>query len=156
MGAVSDVRSDPIGVAKFAGVSLVDLGSSPNLSLATCWCRFLLVSNCQPMSRLDQLQYPQLRIQGLLTALFSGSGFKRLVANGDVQMGQSKQFLEHLRLNQLSRSIVQMGMVTAYLPWSLAFQYTQWHLEKAARAVPTHYLLCSTTWTSYLLAVFTV
>ena len=48
------------------------------------------------MSRLDQLQYPQLRIQGLLTALSCGSEFKKLVANGDVQMGQSKQFLEHL------------------------------------------------------------
>ena len=49
------------------------------------------------MSRVDQLQYPQLRIQGPLTALFSGSECMELVANGDVQMGQSKQFLGHLK-----------------------------------------------------------
>lgn len=61
----------------------------------------------------------------------------KLVANGDVQMGQSKQFLEHL-------------------PRSFALYHAQWHLEEAAWAVPTHYLLYGATWTSYLLAIFTV
>ena len=58
------------------------------------------------MSRLDQLQYPQLRIHGLLTALFSANGSKTLAANGDVQTGQLKQFLEHLQINQSSKSVV--------------------------------------------------
>lgn len=72
------------------------------------------------MSRVDQLQYPQLRIQGVLTALLSGFGIKELVANGDVQMGQLKQFLEHLQFDQLSVSIIQMKTIKAYLPRSFA------------------------------------
>lgn len=80
----------------------------------------------------------------------------KLVANGDVQMGQSKQFLEHLQFNQLSMPSIQVETVTAYLPRSFALYHAQWHLEEAAWAVPTHYLLYGAAWTSYLLAIFTV
>lgn len=89
------------------------------------------------MSRLDQLQYPQLRIHGPLTAFFPGAEFMKPVANGDLQMGQSKQFLEHL-------------------PRSFALYYTQRHLEEATGAIPTHYLLYYATRTFYLLTIFTV
>lgn len=71
-------------------------------------------------------------------------------------MGQSKQFLEHLPFNQLSMSIEQMETVKAYLPRSFALYHAQWHLEEAASAIPTYYLLYDTSRTSYLLAVFTV
>lgn len=108
------------------------------------------------MSRLDQLQYPQLRIQGPLTALFIGSGFIELVANGDMQMGQSKQFLEHLHLNQHSLSPIQMETIKAYLPRSFALYHAQRHLEEAAGAVPTYDLLYDAPRTSYLLAFLTV
>lgn len=108
------------------------------------------------MSSVDQLQYPQLRIQGALTALFSGPGFMKLVANGDVQMGQSKQFLEHLQFNQPCMSTMQIATVKAYLPRSFALYHAQWHLKEAAGAVPTHNLLYNAPRASYLLAIFTI
>lgn len=53
-------------------------------------------SNCQPISREVQLQYPQLRIQGPWTALRFGSGYMELTARGAAHIGQLKQLLEHL------------------------------------------------------------
>lgn len=108
------------------------------------------------MSRLDQLQYPQLRIHGPLTAFFPGAEFMKPVANGDWQMGQSKQFLEHLQSNQHPLSTVEMETIKAYLPRSFALYYTQRHLEEATGAIPTHYLLYYATRTFYLLTIFTV
>ena len=121
-------------MAKSAGVVLAGLSCPPIFSLACiCWCIFLLFSNRHPMSRVDQLQYPQLRIQGSLTALFSGPGFMRLVANGDLHMGQSKQFRAHLQSNQLPTSEDTIGngqglptLVLRSSPRSMASRRGSW------------------------------
>lgn len=110
--------------------------STPMLNFAIWLWMFVSFSNCQPISRELQLQYPQLKIQGPFSVRLFGSGFIELVANGAVQIGQLKQFLVHLYC-QISfrftpnalKDEINHGLPTSLphsSPWWWAFQRDSW------------------------------